>query len=152
MKTVSFVKEKRPLTVLSMAQLSRHSAGGMILITPYSLPSFATLLIYFIRFLNSSSLGLNVGASSKPNGRGFWRVAFDWLRRLTVEMELAPGSAMVADIKCKFVFSEGARGINIWWDTMIWQIKERLRLVRPGQIFLIELNTQWFRIPASYRL
>lgn len=57
----------RPTSV-SMANPGFQLSGGMILMMPYLYPSGATFLMYSMGFLNSSSVGLNVGASRNPCG------------------------------------------------------------------------------------
>ena len=55
-------------TSVLIAKAGFHESGGMILATPYFSPSGRIFLMYAIGSLNSSSVGLNVGASCKPCG------------------------------------------------------------------------------------
>lgn len=50
-------------TSVSMAKVGFHPSGGMILAIPYLAPSGAILRMYSMGSLNSSSVGLKVGAS-----------------------------------------------------------------------------------------
>jgi hypothetical protein len=75
-------------TSVSMAKSGFHPSGGIIFAMPYFRPSGAIFRMYSIGFLNSSSVGLNVGASCSPCGRdGFESVSLDSVgcpRRSTV--------------------------------------------------------------------
>jgi hypothetical protein len=77
------------LTSVSMANGGFQPSGGMILTMPYFLPSGSIFRMYSRGFLNSSSVGLKVGASCKPcgleafGGLGSF-AALAWPRRSTV--------------------------------------------------------------------
>lgn len=58
--------DNESLTSVLIAKAGSHESGGMILQTPYFSPSGRIFLIYSMGSLNSSSVGLKVGASCKP--------------------------------------------------------------------------------------
>lgn len=77
------------LTSVSIAKLGFQLSGGIILQMPYFLPSGPIFRIYAIGSLNSSSVGLNVGASCNPCGRTLFvvsRTARGCPRLSTVDM------------------------------------------------------------------
>ena len=55
-------------TSVLIAKAGFHESGGIILATPYFSPSGRIFLMYAIGSLNSSSVGLKVGASRRPCG------------------------------------------------------------------------------------
>lgn len=55
-------------TSVLIAKAGFHESGGMILATPYFSPSGRIFLMYAMGSLNSSSVGLKVGASCKACG------------------------------------------------------------------------------------
>ena len=64
-------RDEVPTSVL-IAKAGSHESGGIILHIPYFSPSGRIFLIYSIGSLNSSSVGLKVGASCKPCGLTFF--------------------------------------------------------------------------------
>jgi hypothetical protein len=60
-----------PHTSVSIAKSGFQLSGGMILQMPYFDASGVIFLIYWNGSMNSSSVGLYVGASCSPNGRIF---------------------------------------------------------------------------------
>lgn len=130
------------LTSVSMAKSGFHPSGGMTFAMPYFRPSGAILRKYSIGFLNSSSVGLNVGASCNPCGRdGFESVSLNSVgcpRRSTVLR--SRGSACRA-LNGNATFSGNAVGAVVGGNAI---------LVRPAFVFAevlpFVLNGRMFRV------